>query len=288
MKIITLTTDLGLSDYYVASLKGMILTKCEDVHIIDITHETQPFNIQKAAFHIVNVFRDFPVGTIHVIGVGDAPVFDFDDIKKSRLPSIMKYKDQYFISVDNGLFGYILQGEKPQEIWNIEDVVSNSINFKDITKFVLLKAACDMINGKSLNTIANKTDHFFSFPATYSAISSNRIVGKVIHIDHYGNVITNVKESEFYGIGHDIPFIITLGIDGRIKIDRISNTFNEIGEAEPVALFDLNKQLVIAMSNSANGNGGGANKLFGLKEGDTISINFTPSGTKKVMDDTLF
>jgi hypothetical protein len=69
-KVITLTTDMGLNDHYVASLKGTILKSFDDIHIVDVSHTVRPFDISEAAYHVRSCYDDFPEGTVHVIGVG--------------------------------------------------------------------------------------------------------------------------------------------------------------------------------------------------------------------------
>ena len=101
MAIITLTTDMGLNDHYVASLKGSILKSIKDINIIDISHSVKPFDITEAAYLLASCFKDFPDNTVHVIGVDSEPIVNFSGSEGS-FPSILIYKKQYFISNDNG------------------------------------------------------------------------------------------------------------------------------------------------------------------------------------------
>ena len=79
MAIITLTTDLGFRDYYVGSLKGAILSQSPEVSIVDISHEIEPFDILQASIVIRNSFKDFPAGTVHIVGVNPDTVPQFQD-----------------------------------------------------------------------------------------------------------------------------------------------------------------------------------------------------------------
>ena len=101
MAIITLTSDWGYSDYYVAAVKGAILSQIPDAVIVDITHEITPFNVRQAGFVLKNCFRDFPKGTIHIIAVDTIETLDIPHV-------VVKADGQYFISADNGIFGQIL------------------------------------------------------------------------------------------------------------------------------------------------------------------------------------
>src|SRR3989344_8200052 len=100
MPIITLTTDLGSTDFYVGSLKGAILSQLADVTIVDITHNIPLYDFSKAAFIVRNCYRDFPKGTIHVIGVN--PETDAETTHVA-----IEYDGYYFIGADNGVFSLI-------------------------------------------------------------------------------------------------------------------------------------------------------------------------------------
>ena len=97
MPIITLTTDLGLKDHYVASVKGAILSQIPDINIVDITHNIDAFNISQTAYVIRNCYKNFPAGSIHILGV-DAEL----SIDNSHLAVFAG--GHYFIGTDNGTF----------------------------------------------------------------------------------------------------------------------------------------------------------------------------------------
>ena len=104
MPIITLTSDLGLKDYYVGSIKGAILSQFPEVRIVDITHTVPKYDIAQAAFIMKNVFKDFPKGTIHIIGVRPE--------SSSSISQIALEKDgHYFIGADNGMFSLIFDSD---------------------------------------------------------------------------------------------------------------------------------------------------------------------------------
>ena len=98
MAVITLTTDLGLKDYYVGSIKGAILKDIPSAHIIDISHDIPSFDISVASFCLKNVYKDFPDGSIHIIGV--APSAD-----ENTLHLVIEKDGHFFIGADNGIFG---------------------------------------------------------------------------------------------------------------------------------------------------------------------------------------
>lgn len=273
---------MGLNDHYVASIKGAILTSVNDVNIIDISHSVKPFDISEAAFHVNACYQDFPKGTVHVIGVDSEPVVNFGGSDGS-FPSILEFQGQYFISCDNGFFGAFLKQNRPDNFWRIDDVLSNPKLFKFPTKNVLIQAAARILNGEEISSFASSFEEYKNALTPVAVSETNLIKGYVIHIDSYGNAITNIDEELFNRFGKDTPFVLYF----RRKdyyIDVISGAYNEVPQGEKVALFNENGYLEIAINRGANGSSGGAEKLFGLRVNDMIRIEFTPQGSRETID----
>ncbi|OJX38968.1 MAG: hypothetical protein BGO87_02975 [Flavobacteriia bacterium 40-80] len=284
MGIITLTTDLGLKDHYVATLKGKIYSACPNAVVIDISHHVNPFNIIQAAYYVNGAFRDFPEGTVHVIGVKSEPVINIFDDSKNSVPSIMKFENQYFISNDNGFFGLLLKGKQPQGFWNIDDVLSNPRYMKDPTKFMLIPAACNILNQLDFEHFATPSNRYCNAKLMTPVVSEYSMLGKVVHVDNFGNLITNISKEEFYQFGEDVPFVIKLKRSGREQLDQISGSYGDVEIGNLVALFNLDDVLEIGINQAVNGNGGGASKLLGLTVEDEIYINFVPRGSRETLD----
>lgn len=285
MKFITLTTDMGLKDHYVASLKAVLLSGVKDLHVIDISHSVEPFNAGEAAYHVAACYRDFPKGTIHVVGVDSEPVINYGN-SGGAFPSILLFEDQYFVSNDNGFFGTFLAGRSPQGFYRLDHVLSNTESFKFPTKQILCKAAISLANGKAIEDIASPHEHYLSAFVPSATFEDNLIKGHVIHIDHYGNLITNIHKSEFERMAKDVPYTIYFKSESYF-IEQISATYNEVAMGEKVALFNQNGHLEIAINRAAEGGTGGANKLFGMKLHDVIRVVFTPQGSHKNFDTLL-
>lgn len=282
MKIITLTTDMGLNDHYVASLKGTLLSAVKNVTIVDITHSVRPFDISEAAFHVSSCYKDFPVGTVHVIGVDSEPIVNFGGSDGS-FPTIMEFSNQFFISNDNGFFGAFLKEERPIAIWRIDDFISNLDAFKFPTKNILLKAANRLLNGEKPESFAKAFNGYKNALALVAVSETNLIKGHVVHLDIYGNAMTNIHKTLFERFGIGTPFVIYFKRKDYF-IDIISNTFNEVAQGEKVAIFNENGFLEIAINRGANGSTGGAEQLFGLHKNDIIRIEFTPPGSRETLE----
>lgn len=264
MSVITLTTDMGLKDYYVASVKGTILRELPDAKIVDISHDISPFDIAQASFVLKNCYKDFPAGTINIIGVNPEKT----ETAKHLLVIV---NEHYFIGADNGIFS-LLFDTKPDEIYELtieEDSELQSFP----TKNVFVKAACHIARGGTPAMIGKPIESFEQRHLFQATADMNVIKGTVSYIDGYGNVITNISKTLFNEVAKGRRFKIYLTRAG-YAITKINNKYNEVPEGEKVALFSSNGHLEIAINRGVEGSGGGANKLFGLKLNDTITIEF--------------
>jgi len=273
---------MGLDDHYVASLKGTILCSLEDVKIIDISHSVRPFDISEASYHVRSCYQDFPKGTVHVIGVDSEPVINFGGTDGS-FPAIMFFDGHYFISCDNGFFGAFLGEKRPDAFWRMEDILSNEKLFTFPTKNVLLSAALRILNNEDPESFATPSKSYKSALTPTAITETNLIKGYVIHIDNYGNAITNIDRTLFEQFGEDTPFIVYFKKKD-YYIDVISGAYNEVPQGEKVAIFNANGFLEIAINRGANGSTGGAEQLFGLRVNDMIRVEFTPKGSRTTIE----
>ena len=185
MQIITLTTDWNQNDFYVASVKGRILSSCPDVTIIDISHQIQTFKIIQAAFVLKNSYSNFPDGTIHIIAVNSIA-------DKDKPLVVVKAHKHFFITCDNGLFGLLLD-EDPGKIIRINTDLYKTGSF--IAFDVFCKVACDLIKGKKLEDIGTASDKLNKHIPVLPAIDESLINGSVVYIDSFRNAITNIPRS---------------------------------------------------------------------------------------------
>ena len=277
MGIITLTTDMGLKDYYVAAVKGTILSQLPEATIVDISHEIPPFDIATASFVIRNTFRDFPKGTVHIIGVNPEA-----DLETHHL--IVEFDGHFFIGADNGIFS-LLFDRAPDKIVEL-NLAQDSDELTFPTKHVFVKAACHLARGGTPEIIGRVIEKMNERELFRAVVEGNVIRGTVIYIDSYGNVITNITESLFKEVGKGRAFTIYFRRSS-YDIHTIHKAYHDVPEGEKVALFSAGGYLEIAINKGVEGSGGGANKLFGLKVTDTVRIEFsTPGATPE--NDLLF
>lgn len=263
MPIITFISDLGTSDYYLSALKAACYRMAPEAKVIDISHHIQAFNIQQAAYVLGNVMHEFPLGTVHVIGVDGA-----QNIHKGIFHVLVQYKGQFFIGADNGIFGLLFK-EFPEAVYQIPATTASPFPMLD----VFVEVACAIANGEDPSEVGPSKTNLKQAAHLLPTISSDFIRGTVNYIDSYGNVFCNIHLSDFENLRGDRDFEINFRGD-EYPIRQISNLYSDVEENELLALFSSNGYLEIAVNKGVNGMGGGASKLFGIKVGDTISIEF--------------
>jgi S-adenosylmethionine hydrolase len=220
--LITLLTDFGTSDYFVSAMKGVILSINPDARVVDITHEIPAQDIEAAAFTLLAAYDSFPDGTIHVAvvdpGVGSA-----------RRAILAEYGGQFFVGPDNGIFSYICEG-KPQarvfEVTNREYFrapVSSTFHGRD----VFAPVAAALSNGTDPTEFGKQITNPARLPPLTPEKSHNGTVkARIIHIDRFGNCITNLTPRELTEkMIADGAYLVANGA----KVKSFRNFFSEPG-----------------------------------------------------------
>ncbi|HWF48988.1 MAG TPA: SAM-dependent chlorinase/fluorinase [Bryobacteraceae bacterium] len=192
--IIALTTDFGLSDHYVGAMKGVILGRCPEADIVDISHTGASFSIWSGAYTIQQAAPYFPPGTVHVVvvdpGVGTA-----------RKAIAVEALDQIFIGPDNGVFSLVLSRAERFTAREIADhrlmLESPSTTFhgRDIFAPAAAAIACGAVPFSEVGPIV--TDPVFLSPLEPESTGQGVWNGRVLSVDHFGNLITNFPARDF-------------------------------------------------------------------------------------------
>lgn len=274
MSIITLTTDLGVLDHRVSSIKGSILNLAPNASIIDITHYIEPYNLMQTAYVVKNAYHHFPTGTIHMITVDSL-------YHKDRTFLVCKSEGHYFISPNNGLFSLIFQDVKPEKIYEItiNNRFDDIVNFTPIDIFVpvvvhLCRGGIPEIIGREITEIKE-----VFFPKPNFNETEKMLIGEVIYIDHFGNAISNISKEFFDKYANSFEnFKIKLRGYNLSKIvnkitDIVSHFERELDyHGNAAALFNESNLLEIGIYKSNKNNG--AYALMGLNIGTKIYITF--------------
>ncbi|RRQ46270.1 S-adenosyl-l-methionine hydroxide adenosyltransferase family protein [Chryseobacterium sp. SC28] len=192
MSVITLTSDYGLVDHRVASIKGKILSWSEEVKVVDITHNIMAYNLLQTAYVVRNAYKFFPPGSIHIVAVDSF-------YHPSRKNIIAKIDGHFFISADNGITHLMFFDIKPEAIYEI--TLNN--RFDDPVRFpatdIFVPAAMHLYKGGLPEVIGRKIKAVkdLSFPRAVYNESERMIVGEVLYIDNFGNVVSNISRKFF-------------------------------------------------------------------------------------------
>ncbi|WP_353684166.1 SAM-dependent chlorinase/fluorinase [Thermodesulfovibrio sp. 3907-1M] len=185
-KIITILTDFGLKDPFVGQMKGVILSINPHVRIVDITHEIEPQSVEDAAFVLYESFQYFPEGSIHIAVVDP-------EVGSQRKALIVKSQGHYFVAPDNGILSYILK--EPFYAVSIENekyFLRKSPTFQG--RDVFAPAAAWLSKGIEINEFGGPAKDIKVFKTLYDIQGfDDKIVGKIVYIDRFGNAITNIK-----------------------------------------------------------------------------------------------
>lgn len=265
MAIITLTSDMGLQNYSLAGVKGKLFSLNPDINLIDIAHNIPHFNSAYAAFIIKNCFQDFPKGTVHLISIDDTN-------KEYQRHLLAVYKDQFFIAPDNGLFSMLFDAE-PDSIFEVNVPMDSDILTFPL-KHLYVKIAIHLAEGGSPEVIGKRCNDIHESITLQPTIKENSILGRIVYIDNYGNLITNITRTLFKQVGKNRSFKIQLK-KSRDIITQISKNYHDVKEGEIVMIFGENGFLEIAINKAAPKHGGGANSLLNLQLDSSILIDFT-------------
>lgn len=261
--IITLTSDLGSRDHYVAAVKASILSHAPQAVLVDISHDVRSFDIQAAAFLVRNVWHQFPLGTVHIIGVNPELT-----VRQPHLA--IHYMGHYFVSADNGIFYLLFDGE-PDDIYEITLPQGDDWTFP--MKGVFAKAAAHLSRGGPIEFLGQRADSFNHALVQTAVLDGDLLKGHVEYIDHYGNVYCNISKKLFESVRKKRKYNILYKSVG-FAISKISNYYTDVVEGERLAMWSSGGQLMIAINGGSTIHGGGAADLFGLQVGDVIRIEF--------------
>jgi hypothetical protein len=228
--MITLLTDFGEADYFVAAMKGAIYCLNRDVEIVDITHQIPPHDVYSAAFNLMCCYKEFPKWTIHLAVVDPG-------VGSDRRPIFIMTDEYYFIGPDNGIFSYIYQKENVNRVVHLKEshyfrpVVSNTFHGRDIFAPIAAYVARQVDWSKMGEEI---TDYVKFTTPTPAIVSDKLIRGHVLHVDRFGNIITNLTANEL------TYEKVLMGLRVRIgkhEAARLLNNFSEAGNNELFAYF---------------------------------------------------
>jgi S-adenosylmethionine hydrolase len=258
---VTLLTDFGTADFFVGALKGALLASHPEARIVDITHEVPPYDVEAGAFTLRAAFETFPAGTVHVAvvdpGVGSA-----------RRAIVVEGRGHTFVGPDNGLFGHVYARVQPFRVFQLTNAnyfrseVSQTFHGRDI----FAPVAGALSRGVKASEMGPEVFDFVRLPtAAPERAADGTLVGAVIHIDRFGNLVTNITHEELSEAAFARGARLTIA--GR-EVRSFRRFFAEDveGIGEPFAVWGSAGLLEVAVYRDS------AARVLGVKRGDKVEV----------------
>jgi hypothetical protein len=259
---ITLLTDYGTKDHFVSSMKGVIYGITPEVHIVDISHEITPHDIWEAAFLIRSCYSYFPNRSIHVVVVDPT-------VGSSRKPIMVATDNHYFIAPDNGVLSFIYDVEPVSTVVEITaehhmlSVISKTFHGRDI----FAPAAAWLARGIPILNFGDTVEDYVKIPVTKAKLVGDSLLkGSVIHVDRFGNLITNITREDYEAARAKVPGQTFKVLIAKQEIVGLKEFYAEGQKGELLALFGSTNFLEISQ------NQGSAAKTLGADRGAEAGI----------------
>ncbi|HKG12738.1 MAG TPA: SAM-dependent chlorinase/fluorinase [Pyrinomonadaceae bacterium] len=259
--IVTLLTDFGTRDYFVGALKGALLSVNPEARVVDITHEVAPHDVEEAAFTLLAAYETFPAGTVHVAvvdpGVGSA-----------RRAIAVEGAGQFFVGPDNGVFGHVYERLARFRVFHVveekffREPVSKTFHGRD----VFAPVAGALARGTRPRELGPEVTDFVRLPfAAPFQRDASTLVASVIHVDRFGNCVTNVTRLDLGGEANARGARLVAG--GR-ELSSFRDFFADDAGArgEPFAVWGSAGLLEIAVFKDS------AARVLGLGRGSEIEV----------------
>ena len=256
--VITLTSDFGLRDHYVGTMKGVMLRIHPEARLIDITHQITTQDVLEASLVLDGGYRYFPVGTVHLVVVDPG-------VGSGRRPILVAGNEHFFVGPDNGTFTGIMEGDRSARAFEIVERrfllpgISDTFHGRDI----FAPVAAFLARGIAPEEFGPPVTDPCRLSLPVPRIWGDQIRGEVIHIDSFGNIVSNIARVDFERAVGERRFRIL--INGKV-IDRIHRTYADRERGQTLALFGSSDLLEVAVAD------GRAERRIGAGKGDTVLV----------------
>ena len=256
--VIALLTDFGTRDHYAGTMKGVALGICPDAVLVDITHDIAPHDVLGGALELAASYRFFPVGTIFLVVVDPG-------VGSGRHAIAADAAGYRFVAPDNGVLTLVLKEAPPKRVVELTErryarpTVSRTFEGRD--RFA--PAAAWLAKGIELSALGRPLTTWQQLHVPEPAVGAHEVVGEVLRVDRFGNLVTNVDRRTFERFAEGGHIEVAAGPHA---VRRIVATYAEADADSVVALFGSTEHLEIAI------NGGSAAERLGLGRGATVKI----------------
>jgi S-adenosylmethionine hydrolase len=255
--VITLTTDFGLSDHFVGTMKGVSLSICREAEIVDISHQVSAFAVTEGAFVLAQAYRYFPRGTVHVVVIDPG-------VGTSRRPILMQAAGQYFVAPDNGVLSMICAREKHK----VRAITTEKYFLKPVSRTfhgrdIFAPVAAHIAKGVPATRMGKPVDDYLRLNFEKPIRTARRgWTGAILKIDHFGNLITNFPADDFPDL-RERPFEMSVGLQ---KVSQFAENYAERGPGELFLIVGSSGYLEVSASQAS------AAKLLGCGVGAPVEL----------------
>jgi S-adenosylmethionine hydrolase len=262
MAFLTLLTDWGHRDHYVGAFKGMLLSLHDQVRIVDISHDIEPFDTLHAAFVLKNAYPNFPKGTVHYIGLNGAGNSAQDEVSQDYL--LVETDGHYFVGIDSGVFSLLL-GEAEKRIYRLP--INPAADERKALQQQVANILVRLYKGEPAKKLGVEQDALRPSYFAQPTVDPSGLRGALLYIDGFGNCIFNITRALFEQEHRNRSFTIHLR-RANYTVRDLRKDYSTVETGEIVALFNQDDFLEIAINRD------NASKLLGMKQFDTIRIEF--------------
>jgi len=258
--IISLTTDFGLRDPYVAEMKAVILNICPDAHIVDISHDVDKFDVRMGAFMLACAAPYFPEGTAHVVVVDPS-------VGTKRRPLLIQTKKAFFIGSDNGI---LVPAANNQGITHIYEITNQRLMLPKVSstfhgRDIFAPAAAHLVNGTRLKEFGSEIKKIAKPSFAKIVKQKSGIIGEILHVDSFGNIITNIGKEQLGSMSIGETAHVKIG-GAKLKL-KLYKTYAEAKEHTPIALIGSHGFLEVSI------NQGNAAQVLKIQRGDKMVLH---------------
>lgn len=264
MNLVTLTSDYGNADHDIAAFKGQLLSDTPNSQIIDVSHAVSPYNVMQAAYLLGRTYKRFPAGTVHIILV-DA----YQGNDKNYL--VAQIEGQYFVAADNGVLTLIAPDTPFEKIVAVD---LRNTNQNLYPEDALAQIGAHLLKGGKPDVLGQPARDYTVKSASRPTLKTdgNGIIANVIHIDTFGNLVTNVTRKWLKDHVGDRKLIV---VARNKRITRLVDSYFEgPTEGELFGVFNRDGHLEIAVQKPAGKFKNSACSLLGLHVNNNIFIEF--------------
>jgi S-adenosylmethionine hydrolase len=265
MAVITLTSDYGTKDHYVAALKGALHRELGQPQIVDVTHQIEAFNLVEAAFILRNAYHHFPEGSIHLLCVDEEAL-------PGKAHLAISLNKHFFIAADNGILSMISPAYKPDQM-----VAIDLRNAPELTsaRDIFARVAAHLARGGKIDLLGREIQEMKQSLLPQPVIRENGryLIGSVIYVDRFGNLVSNLHQKQVAEVSKGRNLIISLSKGRKIR-KILGHYYEEETDGKLIAIFNASGLLEIAIFKSGSDTLGGATDLLGMRLNDQVNIEF--------------